>query len=62
MKERELYLYKSKVLQLEKLMAKNPSNALHKYRYNLTKLRYEQLKKTTLSLKLLEFQLKKLIN
>lgn len=60
-KEKELYVYKSKLLKLEMLMVQEPNNALYVFKYNLIKQRYGQLKRTAYKLRNLKFQLNKMI-
>jgi hypothetical protein len=58
-KDKELCLYKSKLLQLEKQIVQDPNNVLYEHKYNLAKQRFEQLKNTAYKLRNLKLQLKK---
>ena len=58
MKDKEMCLYKSKLLQLEKQIVQDPNNLLYERKYNLAKQRFEQLKNTAYKLRNLKLQLK----
>ena len=53
-KQKEIYLYEHKMLQLKEVFIKNPHNSLNAYRYNLAKTRYDQLERTIKGLRQLE--------
>jgi hypothetical protein len=57
-KDKELCLYKSKLLQLEKQIVQDPNNMLYQRRYNFAKQRFEHLKNTAYKLRNLKLQLK----
>lgn len=53
-KQKEIYLYEHKMLQLKEVYMQNPNSTVNEYRYNLAKTRYEQLKMTIKGLRRLE--------
>ena len=53
-KETEISFYERKVIQLKEIMDQDPNNSINEYKYNLAKMRYDQLKRTTKGLRRLE--------
>lgn len=59
-KEKEISQYESKILQLKEILTQDPNNAVNTYKYNLAKMRYEQLQRTNKGLRRLKQKLEKL--
>ncbi|MEL0457120.1 hypothetical protein WJN01_12850 [Flavobacteriaceae bacterium SZ-1-7] len=57
-KEREVRLYEEKIIYLKYLMRTHPENKVYAHRYQLTRIRFENLIETTKRLKYLEIDSK----
>jgi hypothetical protein len=57
--ENDLFRYKNKILELEKLIYETPNNSLYKHKYNDAKMRFEHIKKTMSNIRQLRLLLKK---
>jgi len=59
LKQKEITLCEGKMLQLKEIMLQDPTNSVNEYKYNLAKMRYDQLKRTTKGLQRLEEEILK---